>query len=110
FSFGPKAAELAQSDPFYEKFNTNSYRGNMNTSIIKTGKGRTIMLQHDVSSPRPYSRHHMISGTLATAQKYPLPGRISLGHTWLEPGAMKELEEKYTPGIVRKVGDIAKKV
>ncbi len=110
FTYGAKAAELAKTDPFYEEFDTNSYRGNMNTSVIRTAKGKTIMLQHDVSSPRPYSRHHMISGTLATAQKYPLPGRIAIGHLWLEPEEFKEIEEKYTPAIVKRVGDIAKTV
>ena len=37
--------------------------GDMNTSLIKTVKGRSIMVQHDVSSPRPYSRINLISGT-----------------------------------------------
>src|SRR5690606_42103017 len=50
------------------------------TSIIKTHKGKTIMLQHDVSSLRPYSRIHLISGTKGIAQKYPLPARISTHH------------------------------
>lgn len=45
--------------------------GDMNTSIIKTEKGKTIMIQHDVTSPRPYSRIHLVSGTKAFAQKYP---------------------------------------
>ena len=30
--------------------------GDMNTSIIKTLKGRTILVQWDETSPRPYSR------------------------------------------------------
>ncbi|WP_436417793.1 Gfo/Idh/MocA family oxidoreductase [Petrimonas sulfuriphila] len=111
FTYGPEAHRLAQQDDFYKEFDTDSYRGNMNTSIIKTEKGRTIMLQHDVSSPRPYSRIYMVSGTKAVAQKWPLPPRISLGnHEWLSEAEMKELEEKYTPPIVKKVGDLAKKV
>lgn len=111
FSYGPRAAELAKTDPFYKEFDTHSYRGNMNTSVIKTKKGRTIMLQHDVSSPRPYSRKYMISGTLGTAQKYPLPQRISLGgHDWVSPEEMEEIERKYTPAIIKKVGEIARQV
>ena len=51
--------------------------GDMNTSIIKTVNGKTMMLQHDVTSPRPYSRIHMVSGTKGFAQKYPRKG-ISL--------------------------------
>ena len=37
--------------------------GDMNTTLVKTVKGRSIMIQHDVSSPRPYSRINRISGT-----------------------------------------------
>ena len=37
--------------------------GDMNTTLVKTAKGRSIMIQHDVSSPRPYSRINRISGT-----------------------------------------------
>lgn len=45
--------------------------GDMNTSIIKTSKGKTMMIQHDVTSPRPYSRIHLVSGTKGFAQKWP---------------------------------------
>ena len=38
--------------------------GDMNTMLIKTVKGRSIMIQHDVSSPRPYSRINRITGTM----------------------------------------------
>ncbi len=46
--------------------------GDMNVTLIKTAKGKTIMIQHDVTSPRPYSRMHTISGTKGFAQKYPV--------------------------------------
>ena len=45
--------------------------GDVNTSLIQTAKGRTVLLQHDVVSPRPYSRINMISGTLGTFADYP---------------------------------------
>lgn len=110
FSWGKKAAEMAKTDSFYKEFDTNSYRGNMNTSVIRTARGRTIMLQHDVSSPRPYSRHYMISGTKAVAQKYPLPARISTSEEWFTDEQMAEITEQYTPQIVRHIGDLARKV
>ena len=111
FSYGPRASALAKEDSFYEEYDTNSYRGNMNTSIIKTKNGKTIMLQHDVSSPRPYSRIYMMSGTKAAAQKWPLPPKISLGgEDWLSEVEMKEIEKKYTPPIIKKIGELAKKV
>jgi hypothetical protein len=45
--------------------------GDMNTSIIKTELGRTIVVQHDNTSPRPYSRGNLLSGSLATFAGYP---------------------------------------
>ncbi|WP_439557140.1 Gfo/Idh/MocA family protein [Dyadobacter sp.] len=110
-----RANELAAKDPDFKKYAGKSYRGNMNTTIIRTNKGRTIMLQHDVSTPRPYSRLHLISGTKATAQKYPLPedgtqGRISHGHEWIKPEEFRKLEQQYQPEIVKRIGELAKKV
>jgi predicted dehydrogenase len=105
-----KAADLAKTDDFYKEFVTPTYRGNMNTSTVRTVKGRTIMIQHDTTSPRPYSRIHLISGTKGVACKYPEPGKIASGHEWFEEAKMKELEEQYTPEIVKRVGEMAKKI
>ncbi len=52
--------------------------GDINTSIIKTELGRTVMVQWDESSPRPYSRHNLIQGTRGTAAGY--PSRIALDY------------------------------
>ncbi|MEO6229541.1 MAG: Gfo/Idh/MocA family oxidoreductase [Ferruginibacter sp.] len=99
----------AGNDPYYKQFAGKHYRGNMNTSVIKTNKGKTIMVQHDISSPRPYSRIHTLSGTKGFAQKFPEPGRITLGHDEnSDPKKMKEFEEKYTPEIIKHVADVAK--
>ena len=99
----------AGNDPYYKQFAGKRYRGNMNTSVVKTNKGKTIMVQHDISSPRPYSRIHTLSGTQGFAQKYPEPGRITLGHEEnSDPQKMKEFEEKYTPELVKHVAAAAK--
>ena len=45
--------------------------GDMNTSIIKTAVGRTIMLQYDLSTPRPYSRINLIQGSKGFFRSYP---------------------------------------
>ncbi|GGD69714.1 alpha-N-acetylgalactosaminidase [Lacimicrobium alkaliphilum] len=47
----------------HERNQLNFIAGDMNTSVIKTIKGRTIVVQHDTTSPRPYSRHNLIQGT-----------------------------------------------
>jgi len=110
FQMAAMAKQLAEKDDFFNEFATDHYRGNMNTTTIKTSKGRTIMVQHDVTSPRPYSRIHLISGTKGIACKWPEPARIATSHEWLNPEEMKQLEEKYTPEIVKRIGEMAKKV
>jgi len=109
FTLEDRIKEKAKEDPFFEKFLDMDMRGNMDISLIRTVKGRTIMVQHDVHSPRPYSRIHMLSGTKAFAQKWPRT-HIAFGHNVADEEKMKELEEKYTPEIVRHVGKMAKRV
>jgi len=110
FQMNEMAKKLAASDDFYKQFVDNKYRGNMTTTTIMTNKGRTIMIQHDVTSPNVYSRIHKVSGTIGAALKYPLPAKISVGDEWVSDKELKAIEEKYTPAIVRKVGEMAKKV
>ncbi len=124
FMIGEKVKELAAKDTAYQPFAGKTFRGNMNTSTIRTALGKTIMLQHDVTSPRPYSRIHLVSGTKATALKFPLPGRISLATQWTSPEdwakthedewmtdkEFAEVEKKYTPAIVKEIGETAKRV
>lgn len=110
FMMADRAKEYTKKDSFFAEFANKSFRGNMNTSTIRTKNGKTIMVQHDVTSPRPYSRIHLISGTKGMAQKYPLPGKIATGHEWFTEEQMKAIEEKYTPNIVKKMGEIAKSV
>ncbi|MGE5833861.1 MAG: Gfo/Idh/MocA family oxidoreductase [Acidobacteriota bacterium] len=45
--------------------------GDVNTSLIKTARGRTIMVQHSTNLPRPYSRIHLVQGTKGLFQGYP---------------------------------------
>ncbi|HEY6083650.1 MAG TPA: Gfo/Idh/MocA family oxidoreductase [Chitinophagaceae bacterium] len=101
-----------EKDPAaFSPYLNSHFEANMNTSIIRTVKGKTIMLQHDVSSMRVYSRIHLVSGTKASALKYPLPGRVNVGHDgWVSEEQMKKIEEAYTLPIVKKLGEMAQKV
>ena len=110
FHMAKMARELAEKDSFFKEFATSPYRGNMNTTMVRTEKGKTIMIQHDVTSPNPYSRIHLLSGTKGSARKWPEPGKIAQGHEWFDQAKMKEIEEQYTPAIVKRVGEMAKKV
>jgi hypothetical protein len=92
--------------------------GDMNTSIIKTELGRTIMLQHDVISPRPYSRINALSGTGATFFDYPARlavndpkayGLASTGsHEWLGPEDLAKMRERFTHPLWRRLAERAK--
>lgn len=109
FTMNAEAKKRAAKDDFYSPYVDQPYRGNMNTTLIRTVKGRTMTIQHDVSSPRPYSRIHLLSGTKAFAQKWPKT-HIALGHSAVSDEKMKELREKYSPEIVTRIGEMAKKV
>jgi predicted dehydrogenase len=90
----------------------NYKKGDINTSMIKTEKGKTIMLQHDVTSPRPYSRLHTVSGTKGFAQKYPNKG-IALepnAHHFLPENELDSLLTLYTHPIVVDIEEKAKEV
>lgn len=86
--------------------------GDMNTTIIKTVKGKTMMIQHDITSPRPYNRHHLISGTKGFAQKYP---RQSMafepdGHRAILGDQLKDTLLKYDHPLNIEIGELARLV
>ena len=45
--------------------------GDMNVSLIKTARGRTIVVEHCTNLPHPYSRIHLVQGTKGMFQGYP---------------------------------------
>ncbi len=110
FTMRAMAEELAKSDPFFKEYAGKNYRGNMNTTNIKTVKGKTIMIQHDVSTARPYSRIHVVSGTKGFASKWPSPERIAFGHSAIKPEELTKLYDLYSPPIIKHIGTIAKEV
>ena len=89
--------------------------GDMNVTLVKTVRGRSIMVQHDVSSPRPYNRLALVSGTLGTVGDYPFRVALSekpgdAAHAWFDEAKTREIREKYRHPLWKKVGEIAKKV
>src|SRR5690625_7787522 len=63
FIMNDTAKELGEEDDFWQEYVDRDYRGNMNITTMRTRKGRTIVIQHDVSSPRPRPRLPLLSGT-----------------------------------------------
>ena len=53
---------------------TEFANGDHTTTLIKTEKGQTIELQHNVYTPRPYNRLYQLTGTKGFANKYPING------------------------------------
>jgi hypothetical protein len=104
-----KAKELAETDEFFREFADKDYRGNMSTTVIKTSYGRTIMLQHDATSPSPHTMIHGVYGTHGAVLYDPPPPRISTGnHHWVSAEECDEIRQKYTPEIFHRVGELAK--
>jgi hypothetical protein len=110
FTMNTMVKELAAKDDFFKEYTDQPFRGNMNTTLIRSNKGKTIMVQHDVSTIRPYSRIHLLSGTKGAAQKWPGPERVAFGHSWIKKEALDDLYKKYSPPLVNHIGAIAKDV
>lgn len=109
FMMSETAREMAEEDPVFEPFVGKDFRGNMNTSIIRTQQGRTIVLQHDVTSPRPGVRYDLISGTKGIAQAR--PPRFAYDHDgWVSDEEFNELQNRFRPEISKRVGEIAKEM
>ena len=72
--------------------------GDVNSSLIRTVNGRTIILKHDTDLPRPYSRTHLVQGTRGIVRRYPqfevCLERKAHGNTW-EPGAKFLAEHEH---------------
>jgi hypothetical protein len=106
---------LDASDP--RKNDPPAETGDMNTTLIKTVMGKSIMLQHDVSSPRPYSRINLISGTKGMAMSYP-DFRVALeektgdgkAHKYMTPEEAEKVRQKYMHPYWKVAGEVAKKV
>ncbi|HRF42491.1 MAG TPA: hypothetical protein PK198_27060, partial [Saprospiraceae bacterium] len=85
-------------EPDNEFYNRSGYRhGDMNNTLIKTHLGRTILVQHDVVTGRPYSRINMLAGTKAFHNGY--PSRMSMsgkGHGWLSKEDYQTYRERFT--------------
>jgi predicted dehydrogenase len=93
--------------PADHKWNKLDFKGgDMSTSLIKTVLGRTIMVQWDETTPRPYSRHNLIQGTKGVLTGF--PNRIAVeglgnAHGWSEGAAFKEKTAKYEHPLIKRL-------
>ena len=88
-----------------EFYNRKGFKhGDMNNTLIKTSKSRTILLQHDTVSARPYSRINLLTGTKGCHIGY--PSRLAIdpkAHGWLDENGYKEYQERYAHGLWKKL-------
>ena len=110
-----------------EKMGVDTFaNGDHPLTLIKTEKGRTIHLQHNVYTPRPYSRMYQLTGTEGFANKYPVEGYAFRAgqlagsgvpdhenlseHSFIPEEAKAALMEQYKDPIVRDIEDKAREV
>lgn len=104
----------------------NFANGDHTMSMMSTANGKTLLIQHDVVNPRPYSRMYQLTGTKGFANKYmhegyafepeqldadEIPDHENLSaHGFISDEQKNALLEKYTHPLIREVGDVARTV
>ena len=100
--------------------------GDHTSTLIRTHKGKTIELQHNVYTPRPYSRNYQLTGTKGFANKYPVEGILLehdkmadsgvvpnhedlSSHKYLPKDIFDNLIEKYRHPIQKELLEVAKR-
>jgi len=105
---------------------TDFQNGDHTMTMIYTEKQKSILIEHNVTSPRPYSRMYQITGTKGFANKYPVEGyaldQSVLGkdvssnlenltaHSFVPDSVRKALMKKYIHPIAADIAEQAKKV
>lgn len=106
--------------------------GDQTSTLIRTAGGKTITLQHNVYTPRPYDRMYQVVGTQGYAEKYPRPGYAFdasalkkdtadgsvafpdyedlTAHRFVPESVRDRLLEQYKPAFVREIEDKAREV
>ena len=98
-------SEAAKKENFWAK---KFACGDMNTTLIRTKNGKSIMLQFDTHTGRPYSRLNTVTGTKAVHQGYPSRlyighEELQWGHSWLKDEDYKEYRTRYDHPLWKKL-------
>ncbi len=105
---------------------TDFQNGDQTSTMIHTVNGKTMLIQHNVMTPRPYNRMFQIVGTEGYASKYPIeelafrPAQLSSekdinienlnAHGAVPDSVRTALLNTYTPAFVKELEETAKKV
>ena len=99
-----------------EKMGVDSFaNGDITTTMIQTNKGKTMLIEHDVYTPRPYDRMYQLTGTEGWANKYMREGFTLKGdgldhHNWVPDNVKDSLMRTYKHPIVIDIEEKAKEV
>ncbi|MFG3660996.1 Gfo/Idh/MocA family protein [Streptomyces sp. NPDC047706] len=106
-----RARFVPRSHPSWKETYIN---GDLVTCLIDTAQGRVIRAEHEVSSPRPYSRINSLAGSRGIFEDYAgvtsaSGGRVYLepdhsGHTWRSFDASRK---EFDHWLWQKIGDDA---
>ena len=116
---GPKVYELKTGQPCPDFQNADQ-----TNTLIRTENGKTMLIQHDVLTPRPYDRMYQVVGTDGYAGKYPLElyclrenasmeaGYDALGVEKIYSGEeLSKLQQQYpNPLMTPELVEVAKRV
>ena len=100
--------------------------GEMTQTLIKTALGKTIYIEHNVTSYRPYDRMYQVIGSDGFANKYPVEGYALRpteqnlkavpnhedlkSHDFVSEATKMELMNKYQHPIQKEIAEKAKQV
>ena len=80
--------------------------GDHTSTLIATEKGKSILIEHNVTSPRPYSRMYQLTGTKGFANRYPSPG-YALEKSEIDPAISADYQNlnahSFVPDTVRRM-------
>jgi glycerophosphoryl diester phosphodiesterase/predicted dehydrogenase len=105
---------------------TDFQNGDETSTLIRTFNGKTILIEHDVMTPRPYSRMFQVVGTEGYASKYPIeqlcfrPAQLKTAgvpdyqkldeHSAISDVLKDSLLKAYQPKFVKELEQKAKEV
>ena len=101
------------------KWNKLKYEGgDINTSIVKSTLGKTIIIQWDETSPRPYTRHNLVQGTSGILAGFPtrialeggVEGATENHHRWAEGEQLDKIYEQYEHPMYKRLVALAQKM
>ncbi|MCF0173149.1 MAG: Gfo/Idh/MocA family oxidoreductase [Bacteroidales bacterium] len=100
--------------------------GDHQVTLVMTEKGKSMEIQHNVYTPRPYNRMYQLTGTEGFANKYPIEGftlreanlsdSLKCGyesineHKFLPVEIREALMKAYQHPIYKEIGEVARKV